>query len=68
MRGIDVTVRSLEMASLVVSKTLVNRESCREAMTGELYATERAYNLVKEGVPFREAYRRVAEKLREKGS
>lgn len=68
MQGIDVTVRSLEMASLVVSKTLVNRESCREAMTGELYATERAYNLVKEGVPFREAYRRIAEQLREKGS
>ena len=37
-------------------------------MNYELYATERAYDIVKEGVPFREAYRRVAEKLREKGS
>ncbi len=68
MRGIDITLKSLEMASLVVSAIAVNRESCTEAMTDELYATERAYDLVKEGVPFREAYRRVAEKLKERGS
>jgi argininosuccinate lyase len=30
-------------------------------MTDDLYATEKAYNLVKEGVSFREAYRKVAE-------
>ena len=68
MRGIDVTLKSLEIASLVVSSISVDRERCEGAMTDEIYATERAYNLVKEGVPFREAYRKVAAELREKGS
>jgi len=35
-------------------------ERCRAAMTEELYATERACELVRQGVPFREAYRRIA--------
>ena len=30
-------------------------------LTDEVYATERVYELVKKGVPFREAYRRVCE-------
>ena len=68
MRGIDVTLKSLEIASLVVSSISVDRERCEGAMTDEICATERAYNLVKEGVPFREAYRKVAAELREKGS
>ncbi|MEE2876504.1 MAG: argininosuccinate lyase [Candidatus Neomarinimicrobiota bacterium] len=68
MKGIDITLKSLEIASLVVKCISVNGERCEEAMTDDLYATERAYNLVKEGVPFREAYRQLAEELREKGS
>ncbi len=68
MRGVDVTLKSLEIASLVVSAISVNTERCQESMTDELFATERAYDLVQEGVPFREAYRRVADELREKGS
>jgi argininosuccinate lyase len=28
-------------------------------MTDELYATEEAYKLVREGTPFRDAYRRI---------
>ncbi|MEZ4761625.1 MAG: hypothetical protein R3C26_00010 [Calditrichia bacterium] len=35
-------------------------------MTPELYATEAAYNLVKKGMPFREAYRTVGAKYRKK--
>jgi argininosuccinate lyase len=32
-------------------------------MTEELYATEEAYKLVRQGVPFRDAYRKVAERF-----
>jgi argininosuccinate lyase len=32
---------------------------CAEAMTDELHATEEAYKLVKEGIPFRDAYRKI---------
>jgi len=39
----------------------VNSKNCAHAMTPELYATEKAYKLVKNGTPFREAYKIVSE-------
>jgi len=48
--------------SLVVKGLGVNRVRCRAAMTEELYAAERAHELVKKGVPFRDAYRKVGRK------
>jgi argininosuccinate lyase len=33
-------------------------------MTEELYSVEKAYELVKRGVPFREAYKIIATKLK----
>ncbi|MBU0472279.1 MAG: hypothetical protein KKF65_06635 [Nanoarchaeota archaeon] len=33
-------------------------------MTKKLFATEEAYKLVKKGIPFREAYKKVAEELK----
>ena len=44
----------------------VDEERCRGAMSPELFATEEACRLVAAGVPFREAYRRVAASLDEK--
>ena len=35
----------------------VNKNKCKKAMSQELYATDREYELVKKGVPFREAYK-----------
>ena len=55
----DATINSLKIMSLVVSKLRVDKEKCKRAMSPELYATERAYKLVKEGIPFREAYKKV---------
>jgi argininosuccinate lyase len=52
----------------VVEGLKVNRSACEAALTEEIHATEKAYRLVKEGVPFREAYRQVAEELFEKGT
>jgi argininosuccinate lyase len=63
MRALSVTGQCLSMMKLVFEKLSVNVDRCSEAMTDELFATQRAYDLVREGVPFREAYRRVAEDL-----
>jgi argininosuccinate lyase len=52
------------ITTLVIKKLKVNKENCEKAMTSELYATEEAYNLVKKGVPFRDAYRTVGEKYK----
>ncbi len=40
--------------------TEVDREKAKAAMTDELYATERAYKLVTQGMSFRDAYREIA--------
>jgi len=62
--SIDITKDCLKIMSLIISKLKINKKNCKKAMTKELYATEEAYKLVKKGVPFREAYKEVAEKLK----
>jgi argininosuccinate lyase len=52
----------LAMMSLVMKGLGVDRERCKSAMTEELYAAERAHQLVRKGVPFRDAYRDVGRK------
>ena len=62
MRGLGVTAESVHIMTQALSKLSVNKERCKNAMTEELYATERAYELVKQGLPFRDAYRKISEK------
>ncbi len=66
MRGLDATARSLAMMARIVTDMEIDAERCRQAMGEELYATERAYRLVRKGVPFRDAYRQIAEEARKK--
>lgn len=63
-RAFDTTARCLEIMTLVLSGIEVDEERCRSAMTDELFATETVYQLVKEGMPFRDAYRQVAKTKR----
>ena len=60
--GMDITLDSLHIMALVLSEMAINDRKCREGITPELYATEEAYKLVKEGKPFREAYKEVGKK------
>ena len=60
-RAIDLTTDSLDIMAHLVSGMTFKPDQIR--MSDELYATERAYELVaKEGIPFREAYRRIAKR------
>ena len=61
-RGVDCTMEMLEIAAHVMSGLKVNHDACEAAMSEELFATEEAYKLVREGVPFREAYKQVGAK------
>ncbi len=63
MRAFDETAASLKVSTLIMSGLVVNEKRCRAAMTQELYATGKALQLVKKGVPFRDAYKRVARDL-----
>lgn len=63
LRAAEEVQRLLRTATRVVREFQVHPEKLELAMLPELYATAAAYALVREGVPFREAYRRVASDL-----
>lgn len=54
--GFEITKETISIMILVLDKLKVNESNCKKAMTKELYATEKAYELVKKGIPFRDAY------------
>ncbi len=59
---LDATLASLEIMSVVVEGLRFNEKN--RALPEELFATEEVYKLVKRGIPFRDAYRKVAEKFK----
>lgn len=56
IQGIDITKKSLEIATLILDNLKVNKLKCRQALSDELYSVEKIYSLVHQGIPFRDAY------------
>jgi argininosuccinate lyase len=63
MRGLEITCSCLEMADLVMRGLTVNEEKMLEGFRAEIFAADKAVELAKKGIPFRDAYRMVAEDL-----
>jgi len=61
-RALDTTQESLEVMSRIAAALEIDAAACAAAMTREIYATEEAYRLVQQGVPFREAHRMIRER------
>ncbi|OGS49648.1 MAG: argininosuccinate lyase [Elusimicrobia bacterium RIFOXYB2_FULL_62_6] len=59
---LDAALASLRIMSVVVGGLKFERKNC--VLAEELFATEEVYRLVSRGVPFRDAYRQVAEKFK----
>ena len=53
----------LRIMDLTVEKLVVNEGALRAAFTPEIFATDRAFELVSGGTPFRDAYREVGRSL-----
>lgn len=51
---------TVKIMNLVTKGIRMNKEKCVKACTPEVYATDYALDLVKQGMPFRDAYRKVA--------
>ncbi len=64
IKGFEEITEIMKMMVIVFNNLKVNSANCRNAMTQELFATEKAYKLVKKGIPFRDAYRKVAEEMK----
>ena len=64
INGVENTKESLEVMALVLTHMQVNKEQCEQALTEELFSTDKIYTLVLQGKPFRDAYHEVAEEYR----
>lgn len=64
MAALDTLAAMLDMAARLPGSLKVDEKACAAAVTEDLLATHEAVNAVKAGVPFRSAYRAVAEKAR----
>lgn len=62
MEALDITSECIEIMRRVLENLQVDEKTCKKAMTKEIFATAEVYELVKKGIPFREAYRQVAKR------
>lgn len=62
IKGIKLALETIRTAALVVKNLEAEKTSLENACSPELYATDEALKLVKEGMSFREAYQEVKEK------
>ncbi|MBA2454526.1 MAG: argininosuccinate lyase [Chloroflexia bacterium] len=60
MEALDLIENSAAVVALTVSRLVPNENKMAEACSPELFATDAAYDLVLQGVPFRDAYKQVA--------
>lgn len=60
MDGFGATNMSLKVFSRIFSELQVDKKACVEAFTPELFATDQVLKLAGEGMPFRDAYKQVA--------
>ncbi len=59
LRGFALAEKSLRMGSLLFGSLKADRKRCAKGLTEDVYATQRAYDLVRKGVPFRKAYKEI---------
>jgi argininosuccinate lyase len=60
LRGLDEALATTRLVPRLIEGLTLNRARMAEAITPECFATDRAIELTASGVPFREAYRRIA--------
>ena len=63
IESFQITEQTLYILGYFIPKITVNKEKLIESFTPELYATDRVLELVKEGYPFRDAYKDVGVNL-----
>ena len=63
MKGLETTLSTIRIISHLIKNLKVNEQNCKNACTPEIFATDYAFDLVKNGVPFRDAYKETANNL-----
>jgi argininosuccinate lyase len=63
MEAVEQVTNTLNVLNAVMPDMKPNIEKLKDSMSPELFAAHRAYEMVREGTPFRQAYRKVKEEL-----
>lgn len=67
MESLEITLDSLIVAKVLLENITPNKEVLEEAMTEDLFATEKALKLVLQGKSFRDAYQEIGKEILKKG-
>ena len=67
MEGFDLTISSLRILAPLMAGLEVDAEALRRGFGPEVFATDRALELVANGMPFRDAYNEVKNNLKQLG-
>ncbi|MFH1398868.1 MAG: argininosuccinate lyase, partial [Candidatus Woesearchaeota archaeon] len=63
LKAFSIAIDSIKMMQLITQTLKINKAKCEKACTPELFTTDHAYELVKKGMPFRQAYITVSKNL-----
>lgn len=63
LRGVNLAIQCVRVMNVTFDKLKVNKDRLRAGFAGEVFAVDRALELVAGGMPFRDAYRKVADEL-----
>ena len=66
IKSIEITLESIKIATMLLSEISINKQKCEEGLTEEIFATQKVYELVEKGIPFRSAYRIIAKEFKNK--
>lgn len=62
VRGLETANQTIEIALEIMPHLKINEPELKSKMTKEIYATQEAYKLVDQGIPFRKAYGQIKQK------
>jgi len=63
VKALHLYSNTVKVMSTVTEGITLNKAKCLAACSPEIFATDKALDLVKQGIPFRDAYRHVKEHL-----
>lgn len=61
--SLEITADSLKVTGILLNNLTPNQEKLNKSMTGDLFAAEKAFELVKKGMPFRKAYQKIGKEV-----
>ncbi len=64
IESLEVTLDSIKVTNILINSLTPNKQVLEQSLTEEIFATKKAFDQVKKGVPFRKAYQSVALRIK----